>query len=132
MAETFIIRKEWLNNIENLPLDQQDKILADIVRFGAEVALEHEDDAVVSSMVNFVKRSITAANADYASKCAAGKMGGRPKKVDDVKVYQLAREGKTSKQISEELEVSKSSVDHSDGWLNRKNQEWLLQQEFEF
>ena len=34
MIDTFIMRGEWIENIATLPLDMQDKVLAEIVRYG--------------------------------------------------------------------------------------------------
>ena len=34
MSDTFIMRGEWIRNIATLPLDMQDKVLAEIVRYG--------------------------------------------------------------------------------------------------
>ena len=33
MVDTFIMRGEWLDNIDTLPTEIQDKVIADIVRF---------------------------------------------------------------------------------------------------
>lgn len=33
---TFIMRSSWLDHIAALPLEQKDKILAEIVRYGTE------------------------------------------------------------------------------------------------
>jgi len=52
------------------------------------------------------------------------KTAGRKKKIDDNAVYQMAKEGKSSAQIAELLGCSKSAVDHSEGWKNRKNEDF--------
>ena len=50
------------------------------------------------------------------------KTAGRKKKLDSQKVYALAREGKTAQEIADELGVSKSSIDKSEGWKNRREE----------
>lgn len=117
---TFVVHSEWLDNIKGLPIEQQDRILAEIVRYGTETKLEHETDSVTASVVNLLKSRIDYSKNKYAQKIEAGKVGGRRKKVDDDEILRLAREGKTSSEIAEELGISKSAVDHSSGWKKRK------------
>ena len=45
---------------------------------------------------------------------------GRKKKVDDEQILRLALTGKNSTEIAELLGISKSAVDHSEGWKQRK------------
>ena len=47
------------------------------------------------------------------------KSGGRKKKLDDKKVYELAKEGLTAQEVADKLGVSKSSIDKSEGWKKR-------------
>ena len=117
---TFVVHSEWLESIKGLPLEQQDKIIAEIVRYGANCKLEYEDDTGIASVVNLLKGRIDFSKNKYAQKIEAGKVGGRRKKVDDDEILRLAREGNTSAQIAEILGISKSAVDHSEGWKKRK------------
>lgn len=119
MVDTFIVRGEWLENIETLPLEMQDKILAEIVRYGTRKPMRYEDDAVVFSIVNGYKGRIDSTIRDYESKLDMSKTAGRKKKVDDMKIYELAKQGKTAQIIADELGVSKSTVDKSTGWKMR-------------
>ena len=80
--KTFIVRGEWLDNINTLPMDLQDKIIAEVVRYGTRRELQYETDPVVFSMVNMLKGRIDAS-------------------------------------ISA-LGCSKSTIDKSEGWKNRK------------
>lgn len=123
---TFIFRQEWLNHIAQLPQDQQDKIIGDIVRYGAELEPAHEDDPVISAFVNMVKGSIDNSKERYQRKVTAGCTSGRKKKVDDARVYELAQQGKKSEEIAGELGCSISSVNHSPGWRNRKEKEFVF------
>ena len=56
----------------------------------------------------------------YSEKLVMSQFAGRKKKVDDGQVLRLALEGKNSAEIAEILGVSKSSIDHSEGWKKRK------------
>ena len=42
MADTFIVHKEWLDSIMALPIEQQDKIIAEVVRYGTRRELQYE------------------------------------------------------------------------------------------
>ena len=50
---TFIVHREWLDSIKNLPIEQQDKIIAEFVRYGTDLGLKHPDDALTQSFVIF-------------------------------------------------------------------------------
>lgn len=127
MDVTFIVHSDWLENIKTLPPEQQDKIIADIVRYGAEMPLQHEDDIIVASFVNFVKGSIDNSKNLYKTKVENGQTRGRKKTIDDKEVWELAKGGMTAAQIAEKLGVNKSSIDHNAGWQNRKNLNYFSQ-----
>ena len=120
MANTFIFYGEWIDNIKGLPVEEQDKILADIVRYGTRRELQHVDDSYTSSIVNMLKGRIDTTIADYENKVEMSKTAGRKKKVNDKQIYDMAREGKTASQIALELGWSKATVDKNEGWKNRK------------
>ena len=117
---TFIVHREWLDSIKNLPIEQQDKIIAEFVRYGTDLGLKHLDDALTQSFVNILKSRIDFSKNKYEKKVQAGKSAGRKKKVDDDEILRLALEGMKSAEIAEKLGVSKSTIDHSDGWKRRK------------
>ena len=116
---TFIVHREWLDSIKNLPIEQQDKIIAEFVRYGTDLGLKHPDDALTQSFVNILKSRIDFSKNKYEKKVQAGKSAGRKKKVDDDEILRLALEGMKSAEIAEKLGVSKSTIDHSDGWKKR-------------
>lgn len=120
MTNTFIMRGEWLQNIAGMPIEMQDKVIAEIVRYGTGQELVYTDDYVISSIVNMVKGSIDFSIDNYEQKVMNGQKGGRKKKIDDDQIYELARKGMTAQEIADELGVSKSSVDKSEGWKRRK------------
>lgn len=116
---TFIVHGEWLNAIDKLPVEKQDAIIADIVRYGVERQLEHEDNADISSIVNVIKGRIDFSKRKYE----ATKMSrGRPMKVDNREIWLLAKQGMKSKEIADALGIAKTTVDHSDGWKRRKEE----------
>ena len=117
---TFIVHREWLDSIKNLPIEQQDKIIAEFVRYGTDLGLKHPDDALTQSFVNILKSRIDFSKNKYEKKVQAGKSAGRKKKVDDDEILRLALGGMKSTEIAEKLGVSKSTIDHSDGWKRRK------------
>lgn len=116
---TFIVHREWLDSIKNLPIEQQDKIIAEFVRYGTDLGLKHQDDALTQSFVNILKSRIDFSKNKYEKKVQAGKSAGRKKKVDDDEILRLALGGMKSAEIAEKLGVSKSTIDHSDGWKKR-------------
>ena len=120
------MRGEWIDNISTLSQEMQDKILADIVRFGTGRPTMYDDDPIVFSIVNGYKGRIQSSTDDYAKKIEMSKGAGRKKKLDEQRVYELAREGKTAQEVAAELGVSKSSIDKSEGWKNRKNDEFVF------
>lgn len=126
MIETFIVHKEWLDNIAGLPVEMQDKVIADFVRYGVGLNLEHSEDPVAQAMVNMLKNRIDYSKEQYAKKVEMSKTAGRKKKLDDQQVYELAREGKSAGEVAEILGVSKSAIDHSEGWRNRKQEGFVF------
>lgn len=126
MADTFVFYGEWIDNISTLPLEMQDKILADLVRYGTRRDLQHEGDPIVFSMVNGYKGRIDKNIFAYEQKVAMSQTAGRKKKIDENKVYELAREGKTAQEVADTLGVSKSAIDKSEGWKNRKVDDFVF------
>lgn len=126
MIDTFIVRGEWLENIETLPLEMQDKVLAEIVRYGTRKQTRYDDDPIVFSIVNGYKGRIDSTSQDYEKKIEMSKSAGRKKKLDDGKVWSLAKEGMTAQEVADKLGVSKSSIDKSEGWKQRKNNEFAF------
>lgn len=131
----FVFYGDWVDNIKDLPIEMQDKIIAEIVRYGINAPRQYEDDMMVSMAVNFTKGAINNAKWDYFCKIQGGKTSGRKKSVDSKKIYETARSGKkTAEDVANELGVSKSTIEHDEGWKNRKNDKWLdgKNEEFKF
>ena len=64
----FVFYGEWLDNIKDLPLDIQDKIIAEIVRYGTNNCRQYEENMMVSMAVNFTKGAIDNAKLEYLKK----------------------------------------------------------------
>lgn len=119
-SDSFVFKKKWIDKIEALPVEQQNQILAEIVRYGTGAEMKYEGDAYISSLVKMVTDEIDFSKEKYNERLVMSQFGGRKKKVDDGQVLRLALEGKNSTEIAEILGVSKSSIDHSEGWKKRK------------
>ena len=117
---TFVVHSEWLDDLEDLDIERQDQIIADIIRAGCEREMAHSSDKELVSKVKTYLRAITYSKKKDEDSKEQGNRGGRTKKIDDAKIEELAKAGYSSKQIAEMLNCSKSAVDHSDGWRNRK------------
>lgn len=117
---TFVVHSEWLDDLEDLDIERQDQIIADIIRAGCEREMAHGSDKELVSKVKTYLRAITYSKKKYEDSKEQGNRGGRTKKIDDAKIEELAKAGYSSKQIAEMLNCSKSAIDHSDGWRNRK------------
>ena len=119
-VNSFIVQQDWLTSIEKLDIETQDKIIADLIRYGVNLEPKHQDEPIVESFVNLIKGRIDYSKGKYAEKVNMSKTAGRKTKVDHQKVWQLAHdEGKKANEIAEILEISESSVNHSEGWKNR-------------
>ena len=120
---TFIVHKEWLDAIAALPIDKQDAVIGDLIRYGVELSPAHEDDPMITAMVNLVKGRIDYSKDKYNNKIEASKSAGRKKKTTEEQVYNLAQKYTKSQEIADILGVSKSTVEHNNGWRLRGNKE---------
>ena len=116
---TFIFYKEWIDSLEGITPEIQDKVIADIARYGCGLPLLYENEPNVASYVKLLKGRIDYKKNEYANKLAQSQSAGRTKKCEDGQIYNLARQGMKSKDIADMLGVSKSTVDHSEGWKKR-------------
>ena len=119
----FVFYGEWLENIKGLPAEDQMKIVYDMVQYGTGNEPQYQDNPVVAMGLNFVKGAIERSKQDYINKVNNGNNYGRKRVVINSEIYNLAKSGMNSTQISEELGISKSSVDHSEGWRKRKEKD---------
>lgn len=133
---TFIFHGAWLNYIEGLTEEQKLKVVWDIVNYGADKDLTYsKEDKFVATIVNFVKGNIDSSKKNYEATIERNQKGGRKKMIDEKQVYEMARSGKKSQEIAEELGCSKSTVDNNPGWKNRKDDNYFKEEvnpKFEF
>lgn len=117
---TFIFHSDWLDCIQGLPVEQQDQIIGDIVRYGTRREPQHEDNATVQMGVNFCKSKIDFSVNKYLEKVENGKKNGsKNKKYTDEMIYNAAQGENNSAAVATKLGCSKSTVDHSFGWTRR-------------
>ncbi len=121
---TFIVHGEWLTAIKGLPLEQQDAAIADLIRYGAELPMQHNDDPVVVSIINLIKGKIDYSKIKYAQKVEGGKNAGKKKKYTNKMIYDAAQNYLDDAQaVADLLGCSKSTIDHSDGWRKRREKD---------
>ncbi len=121
MADTtFIVHSDWLDSLKELPIEEQDKIIADTIRYGLDREIIHGDDPRVQAFVKMKSKDIDYSKEKYEQKKYMAQGAGRRKVIDDKAIWELAQQGNTSAKIAEILGISKSSVDHSIGWKKRR------------
>lgn len=130
---SFVLHSDWLDSLLNLPVEEQDKVIADTVRYGLGREIVYADDPYVQTMVKMKAKDIDYSKEKYELKKKLAAMGGRQKKVNDKQVWDLAQQGLKAAKIAELLGCAKSSIDHNLGWKMRK-QPWIEegQDDFEF
>ena len=116
MADTFIFRKEWIDNMGALSIETQDKIISDLARYGAGLPMQHVDDPVVATFVESQKKRIDGSVAAYKEKVVMSKGAGRKATVDRSKIYEMAYTGMSAKEIALAIGCSQSTVQHSEEW----------------
>lgn len=121
MADTFIFRKEWVDNISQLDIGTQDQILSDLARYGAGLPLEHSDNPIVATIVESQKKRIDASVAAYEDKVGMSQTAGRKISTDKNQIYELACLGMKAKEIASMLGCSLSTVQHSEEWKRARN-----------
>ena len=121
MADTtFIVHSDWLDSLKELSIEEQDKIIADTIRYGLDREIIHGDDPRVQAFVKMKSKDIDYSKEKYEQKKYMAQGAGRRKVIDDKAIWELAQQGNSSAKIAEILGVSKSSVDHSIGWKKRR------------
>ena len=118
--DSFVFKRKWIEKIAALPVEQQDQIIAEIARYGVGLPMRRDSDAYIASMVKLVTDEIDFSKEKYQERLVMSQFAGRKKKVDDEQILKLALQGKNSTEIAKILGVSKSSIDHSEGWKQRK------------
>ena len=93
-----------------------------MVRYGSGLPTKYDDISAIQSYVNFVKDGIDYSLTKYEEK----KNGGKSRmKATDEQIWKMAQTGMTAEEIADALGVKKNTVQHKEGWANRKNPNYL-------
>ena len=122
---TFIVHQDWLQSIKDLPIEQQDAIIGDFVRYGVSLPPKHEDDPYIQAFVNLLKGQIDDSKDRYKQRVLMSKTAGRKKKISNKQIYDIAKTGKPASEVASILGCSESLVNHSEGWRNRFSKEYF-------
>ena len=69
MADTtFIVHSDWLDSLKELPIEEQDKIIADTIRYGLDREIIHGDDPRVQAFVKMKSEDIDYSKEKYEQK----------------------------------------------------------------
>ena len=127
---TCVFHKKWLvEGIEYFDPDTQAKIMLDSLRigFGLEPFFTEENNPAVKAFTEILSNKVVGQKNAYLTKVNLSNSGaGRKKKYKDEDIYRLCKEGKTVTEIAAELNCSESTVRHSTGYQNRKNDNFVF------
>ena len=108
---SFVFFTNWITDLDMLDLDMQDKIIAEIARYGAGLPLKYEEDPIIHTFAKTRFGSIDNVKAKYQAKVEKSKMGGRPSTIDHMKIKELKAKGiYTAEEIAEMVGCSVSTV----------------------
>lgn len=130
--DNMMVMASWFNKFKSkLSKEQMKEVCYGIISYGLWREQEEYDDLSVEVVLSFICEQIDRMQDSYDFKLENSKKAGRPKSTNDVQIYNLARQGKTATEIAHELGInSEKTVYSTEGWRNRKNNEYL--EEFEF
>lgn len=111
---TFIFYSDWLDSIENLSVEQQDKIIGEWARHGCKRPLKHlEDEPLLSSFAAQRFGSIDASQDKYERKVASSKGGGRKVSYDIEKAIEMKKSGLyTNQEVADAVGIGISTINH--------------------
>lgn len=130
--DSMVIMASWFNKFKSkLSKEQMKEVCYGIINYGLWREKDEPEDLSVDVVLSFIYEQIERMQDSYDFKIENSKKAGRPKTNNDIQIYNLARQGKTATEIAHELGInSEKTVYSTDGWRNRKNNEYL--EEFEF
>lgn len=124
--KTMIVHGDWFQNMDMLTYEQQNYVMGEICRYGTGIESQC-NDPMIMAIVGMLKDRIDFSQTKYQEKVDSGqKGGGRNKKFSDEEIYKLAKEGKKSEEIANLLGCSKSTVDKSNGWKHRHEEDFFV------
>lgn len=120
MKDSVVIMRNWLEQVESLCNEEQMKEFCyHLLKYGLYEEYGKTADPAVSMAMAFITPQIDAMQEDYEKKIAAGARGGKACKVDNEKIWKMAKDGISGGQIAEELGLPRSTVYSSAGWKAR-------------
>ena len=126
MKDRVVIERAWLEKFKDMCNENQLKeICYGLLQYGLYEEEIQSEDAIVNVVLNFVKPQIDSMQAAYERKVARGETVGRPAKIDAKTVYLMANDGMKAKEIAEALGQKEKSIYSNQGWVNRKNPNFL-------
>lgn len=125
----ILIYEDWLKPAKFMNEEERAEYYYLVLRHrvSGDVRPEDAHHPIVASNLIGVLKQIDRANETRDQKSTLGAMGGRPQKSSDIEIWTWAQTHPkgTSKQAAEALGVSKSTIDHSEGWRCRKDEKQL-------
>lgn len=116
----MVIMKDWLEQIEKRCNEKQTaELLYRMLKYGIHEEYKESEDPIVNVMLDLYCPQIDAMQEAYEIRTEQSKKGGRPQKVDNQMVWQLAKEGHNGADIAGILGVPKTTIYSCAGWKNR-------------
>ena len=124
--DKFVIMKNWIDYVKDSCSEEELKeYIYGIVKYGLYEEEYKSSNSLVNVSLKFVLPQIDKMQEKYSERVAYGKTKGRKKLTDDVRIWELAQEGKNGQQIAEELGINAKTIYGSEGWKNRNNKDYL-------
>ena len=55
--DKVVVQKFWFTDIENLSVENQDKIIAEVIRSELGMERKYRDDIVIAALVDYIRRN---------------------------------------------------------------------------
>ena len=111
VRQSTVFFESWHSSINMLPTEKEKlKAYRYILNYSFYKKLPEEQKSLAYIIFNIAKPSIDSAQKRYDTAVENGKKGGRPKEIDESKIFELKDRGMTNKAIAEKLGISTKSV----------------------
>ena len=125
MRDSVVIMRNWIEQVESLCNEEQLRELCyNLLKYGLYEEYIESKDPAVNMALRFITPQIDAMQEDYQKKIASGAKGGKACKVDNEKIWKMARDGISGGKIAEELGLPRSTVYSSAGWRAREKEQF--------
>lgn len=120
MSDNFLFIGKWYDSLMTIKDEElRTALLWRLVKYGATGEYDEIDSDVANMALVDWCAYIDETKERYKDRVDGGKRGGRKPSFSRDKLKELIAEGKTGKQISEELKVDTSAIYHDPIWINR-------------